>query len=155
MNKNLSVYSVLKLCKTKKIPVPYESLSIPSKCLKELLKFIIDKSELRFEDNFMTILSQDNQSYIMKNFNQSVIGSVSEKNSSIITSEINENEENVENFEKTLKENDSNIHSVTISGENRKTQSNIEKKTSLNPDSHSNTSINIGEEKIEDDFVIY
>ena len=91
----------------------------------------------------------------MKNFNQSVIGSVSGKNSSIITSEINENEENVENFEKTFKENNSNILSVTNNAENRKTQSIIEKKTSLDPDSHSNTYINIGEEKIEDDFVIY
>jgi len=103
----------------------------------------------------MTILSEDNQSYIMKNFNQSVVGSVSGKNSSILTSEINENEENVEKFEKALKENDSNIHSFTSYAENLITQSNIEPKINLNSDSHSNNYINIGEEKIEDDFVIY
>ncbi len=149
------MYSLLKICKSKKIPIAYESLSIPSRCLKELLKFIIDKSELRFEDSFLTILSQDNQSYIMKNFNQSVIGSVSGRNSSVKLNEMNlneENSENVEKIEKSIKENDT-VQNVTNEAEIRNINSNIESKFNLNCDS--NLDMNIGEEKIEDDFVIY
>jgi hypothetical protein len=65
---NFAVFSILKLCKNKKIPIPFENLTIPAKTLKELIKFIMENTEINFEDSFYTTLSNDNKYYVMKNF---------------------------------------------------------------------------------------
>ena len=99
------VYSVIKLCKNKKIPVAYESLNIQSKCLKELLKFVIDKTPIKFDESFFSSLSKDNKCYVLKNLIKPGSISVSEKNYSQI-SEIKNNKESVEVLnEKYLEEN--------------------------------------------------
>lgn len=56
------------MSKCKKIPVPYDTLNIPHKIFKELLKFIMENTELNFEDSFYSSLSEDNKYYVLKNF---------------------------------------------------------------------------------------
>jgi hypothetical protein len=68
LNDFIPIFTILKLCKSQKIPVPYDSLSIPAKVMKELVKFVMDKTELSLDMDLYSRLSDDNKSYVSKNF---------------------------------------------------------------------------------------
>jgi hypothetical protein len=122
------------------------------------MKFIIDKSEFRFEETFLTTLSQDNQSYILKNFNKSLSSSCEKVKVSIVKDELEFNSNKI-NY------NDEAIHSEFIEKtekteitQDKEINENIEERTKFENENNIREPENIPyleEEKIEDDFVIY
>jgi len=67
-NENFAIFNILKMCKTKKLPIPFHNLNVDAKVMKNVVQFMLENTNVNFDDSFCDNLSQDNKSYLLNNF---------------------------------------------------------------------------------------
>jgi len=79
INENFAIFNIIKLCKTNKLQVPFLSLNIDTKVMKNLVQFMLENTQVNFDESFCSSLSEDNKNYLKDNYCV-----VSRQNSSVL-----------------------------------------------------------------------